>query len=381
MRNPVPLSGTRESTVRVSVMNLPPIATQLVGSWCKPTWLCDHDRVYGDEGTWWKLTGTDLLSAQDDAVRLALADQERAGLSVVTDGEQRRQTFSGHFYRIKGIDSHDKGAVTNFANDVGDYLTMKKRPTTDSDGPPAFLQPRVTGPLTWTAPILAGDVDFLRARTDRLTKVTLIGPTTLALRLVDEYYGSLEAVAFALADVLGAEAVALAHAGVDIVQFDEPEVHFRYSQVADFATEALDRAVDALRDTDVRTMVHVCYGYSKNIAEKRSTPVYAQALDVLSASRVDDISLEFEQPAHDPDLLHHTGTKGVALGVLNLDTEAPVETVDHIVERSRAAVEVIGPHRLRLAPDCGMWFLPRDHATAKITSMERAAEVLRDQYY
>ncbi len=235
----------------------------------------------------------------------------------------------------------------------------------------------MVAPLRWTSPILAGDVEFLRARTSQLTKVTVIGPTTLALRLVDEHYGSLEQVAFALADVLNAEARALAAAGADVVQFDEPEVHFRHSQVEGFAAEALDRA---LAGVDAHTVVHVCYGYSRNIAEKRSTPVYASAVELLASTDVDDLSLEYEQPGHTPDLLERTGDKGVALGVLDLDTEAPVETVEHIAGRAEDAISVIGPERLRLAPDCGMWFLPRDHATAKITAMEAAARDLRARH-
>ena len=368
-------------------MQLPLIPTQLVGSWCKPHWLCDHDLVYGREGTWWRVPEAHRAEALDDAARLALCDQHAAGLSIVTDGEQRRQTFSGHFYAIEGIDSDEPGEITNFSNDVGEYLTMKARPApatpaaadalTPEPPAPKFTQPRVVAPLRWNAPLLGGDVEWLRSRTDRLTKVTIIGPSTLALRLVDEHYGSLAEVAFALADVLNAEARALVDLGVDVVQFDEPEVHFRHSQVADFATEALDRAVAGL---EAHTMVHVCYGYSKNIAEKRSTPVYAQAVATLAASAVDDISLEYEQPGHVPELLEHAGDKGVALGVLDLDTEAAVETVDHIVERASAAIEVIGPARLRLAPDCGMWFLPRDHARAKITAMEQAAVLLRGRY-
>ncbi len=361
--------------------DFPLIPTQLVGSWCKPQWLCDHDRVYGAEGTWWRVPESQRPEALDDATRLAICDQHRAGLSILTDGEQRRQTFSGHFYSIEGIDSEEPGEVTNFGNDVGEFLTMKARPAPavtpddeDAPPPPKFTQPRVVAPLRWTAPILAGDVEFLHSHTDRLTKVTIIGPTTLALRLVDEHYGSLDQVAFALAEVLNAEAKALVALGVDIIQFDEPEVHFRHSQVEAFATEALDRAV---RGVEAHTVVHVCYGYSKNIAEKRSTPVYAKAVELLAASTVDDISLEYEQPGHVPELLEHAGDKGIALGVLDLDTEAGVETVDHIVERATDAISVIGAQRLRLAPDCGMWFLPREHATAKIAAMEQAAQRLR----
>ena len=94
---------------------LPLIPTQLVGSWCKPQWLCDHDRVYGAEGTWWRIDHPHRDEALDDATRLAICDQHRAGLTILTDGEERRQTFSGHFYSIEGIDSEEQGDVTNFA--------------------------------------------------------------------------------------------------------------------------------------------------------------------------------------------------------------------------------------------------------------------------
>lgn len=354
-----------------------PVPTQLVGSWCKPQWLCDHDLVYGPEGTWWRVPEAQRPEALDDAVRLAVADQRDAGLSVLTDGEERRQTFSGHFYALGGIDADHMGAVTNFSNDVGEYLTMKARAQAAGDEPPSppkFEQPRVVGPVTWDGPLLGDDVRFLRHVSDRPVKVTVIGPNTLALRLVDEHYGSLRELTLALADVLNRECRALAELGADVVQIDEPEVHFRYSQVADHAAEAIDRTLAGVSAT---TAVHMCYGYSKNIAEKRATPVYEQALALLGATTVEQISLEYEQPGHSPDLLEHAGDKTVLLGVLDLDTEAPVETVEHIVARASAAMEVTGPDRLGLAPDCGMWFLPRDHARAKITNMELAARQLR----
>jgi 5-methyltetrahydropteroyltriglutamate--homocysteine methyltransferase len=151
-------------------------------------------------------------------------------------------------------------------------------------------------------------------------------------------------------------------------------VHFRYSQVADFAVEAIDRA---LAGVSVPTVVHMCYGYSKNIAEKRATPVYGDAIELLASTRVGALSLEWEQPQHEPELLTRAGDKDVVLGVLNLDTEAPVESVDHIVARASAAAAVIGVDHVHLGPDCGMWFLPRPTAMAKITAMEHAAQRLR----
>ena len=366
-------------------MTLAPLSTQIVGSWSKPQWLADHELVYGEEGTWWRVAAEHLAEAQDDAVRLAVADQQRAGLSVVGDGEQRRQTFSGHFYALGGIDSGERAAATHTGSDVIEFLTMKKRaaPPAPADGeapaPPAFLQPRVVGPITWERPIVADDVRFLRTLTDAATKVTIIGPSTLALRLVDEHYGSLQELAFALADALNAEVHAAVAAGAAVIQLDEPEVHFRYSYLREFAAEAIDRALHGVPE-HVSTAVHVCYGYSKNIAEKRATPVYPEALEVLAASAAQWVSLEYEQPQQQPDLLEHLHGTGAILGLLNLDTEAPVETVEHVLERARAALEVVGPQRLSLAPDCGMWFLPREKATAKAAALEGAARILRAEH-
>ena len=359
---------------------IPRFPTQIVGSWCKPHWLCDHEIVYAPEGTWWRVPEEFRAEALDDAVRIALDDQHRAGMTICGDGEQRRQTFSGHFYALGGIDQVHQGDVTNFQNDIGDFLTMKKKAVAageDAPPPPKFEQPRVVGPIPWDGPLLGDAARFLLAHTDGPTKMTVIGPNTLALRLVDEHYGSLDKLSLALAEVLNQECRALADIGIDVVQIDEPEVHFRYSQLEPFAADAIDRCLDGVAAT---TAVHMCYGYAKNIAEKRATPVYEKAVDLLATTTVDQISLEYEQPAHTPDLLTHAGDKTVLLGVLNLDTEALVETADHIADRARAAVEVTGPDRLGLAPDCGMWFLPRESATAKITAMEQAAVSLRSEF-
>ena len=357
--------------------DLPLIPTQIVGSWCKPQWLADHDLVYGPEGTWWRVEEPQRGEAFDDAVRLAITDQRDAGLSCLCDGEQRRQTFSGHFYSLGGIDNETLGEVTDFRNDIGEFLTMKARAAAEGEEappPPKFEQPRAVGPITWEGPILADAARFLVAESDRPTKMTVIGPNTLALRLVDEHYGSLEKLTMAVADALNAECRALAAAGIDLVQIDEPEVHFRHSQVEGFAAEAIDRCLAGVEAT---TAVHMCYGYAKNIASKRATPVYEQAVGLLAATSADALSLEYEQPGHTPELLTHAGDKTVLLGVLDLATDAAVETPEHIEQRARAAMEVTGPDRLGLAPDCGMWFLPRDTARAKIAAMETAARSIR----
>ncbi len=365
---------------------LPPFPTQIVGSWSKPRWLADHDRFFAPENTWWQIPEAHRAEALDDATLLAIFDQQRAGLTYITDGEQRRQTFSGYFNVLGGIDSVNRSEYTVKMGDIGDALTMKHRPSLATDtgetpaggaAPPARFKltvPTVTGPITRDRPLLADDFAFLKRHTTQKTKMTIIGPCSLAVRVADAHYGSTAKLAFAIADALNQELRALQAAGADLVQIDEPEAHFRYSEVKDFAVEAIDRAVHGL---EIPTAVHVCYGYSKNIAAKRVNPVYEKSLDLVAATRVDEVSLEYEQPGHTPALLERVRNKKIILGLLNLDTEAPVETVEHIIGRARDAMQVVPAANLRLASDCGMWFLPRERAFGKIAALEQAARVLR----
>lgn len=352
--------------------------TQIVGSYHKPKWLCNHDLVYTPEGTWWKVSPEDLPSAQDDATRLAIEDQNLAGLTFITDGEVRRQTFSGYFYRLGGIDSINRGAMTFAANDIGGAITMKQRAEVSTQTPlPPPTIPKVISEVTWEKPILADDLSFLKKYAKGKTKMTVIGACSLALRVVDEHYGALDKLTFGIADALNKELHFLEKSGVDLIQIDEPEVHFRYSQLKDFAQEAINRTVRGLTTT---TAVHVCFGYSKNIAEKRTNPIYENALQLLASTDVDEISLEYEQPNYTPELLTNLGNKAAILGLLNLDTEAEIESVEHIVKRAKEALQVVPKEQLRLASDCGMWFLPREKAFGKIANLEKAAQNLRSEF-
>ena len=366
--------------------NLPLFPTQIVGSWSKPKWLANHEMFFAPENTWWRVPEEQRAEALDDATLLAIYDQERAGLTYVTDGEQRRQTFSGYFNVLGGIDNVNRAEYTVTMGDIGNALKMKNKPqlgvasdkpSTDKIAAAAVFKatvPQVTGPVTWNGPILGRDLEFLKKNTTRLTKMTIIGPCSLSLRLADAHYGSQAAMAFGIADALNQELRYLESAGVDMIQIDEPEAHFRYSQCKDYAVEAINRAIRGLK---VPTAVHVCYGYSKNIAAKQVNPVYEKSLELLAASDIDEISLEYEQPGHSPEILTRVGGKAVILGLLNLDTEAPVEAVDHIVRRARDAMQVVPAERLRLASDCGMWFLPRERSLGKAIALEQAARVLR----
>jgi 5-methyltetrahydropteroyltriglutamate--homocysteine methyltransferase len=361
--------------------------TQLVGSYVKPAWLADHNKVYAKEGTWWKVPEADRQMAIDDAVRLAIYDQNAAGMSFATDGEVRRQTFSGHFYTLGGLDQEQPAEFTNFHNDITQYLEMKRKATNvgadlnKQESPkesPKVMFPAVREKITWPGPMVVSDIPFLKKYAANKTKITVIGPATLSYRVVDQgIYNSHAELCFAIADALNQELKALAAAGVDLIQIDEPEVHFRYSQCQDFAVEAINRMV---RGVDCMTSVHVCYGYSKNIALKEPSPIYPKAVNLIAQSDVDALHTEYAQPGHTPEFLQSVGEKPVAIGVLNLDPDGEVETPESICRLIEGAMEVISPQRISLAPDCGMWFLPREFAFAKLEAMCTAAARLRSKY-
>ena len=370
--------------------------TQLVGSWVKPQWLADHDQVYGKEGTWWRVPETHLCAAIDDAARLSIDDQNRAGLTYATDGEARRQTFSGHFYGLGGIDCENPEEFTNFQNDIMPYLTTRRRTTSvgadpnkndDADkaetaqaaqSPPKVLFPAVREPIHWPGPLVVSELDFLKRYAAKRCKVTVVGPVTLSYRVVDTgVYANHAALCFAIADALNKELHALAAAGAHLIQIDEPEVHFRYSQCREFAVEAINRTV---RDVAALTQVHICYGYSRNISFKAASPVYPDAVRLLAESDADALHAEYTQPCHTPEFLQSVGDKPTAIGVLNLDPESEVESAEDIENQIHDAMRVLPKERISLAPDCGMWFLERDFAARKLAAMSRAAERLRNRF-
>ena len=344
------------------------LTTQIVGSYTKPNWLIRHHRVTSHASDFWRPENEVLSEAHDDATILAIYDQERAGLDVITDGEQRRQRYDTYFFGFEGIDNETLG-VWSMENRDMSFIDLD--PDVEERLSEAMTS-RVVSPIKWTKPITLDDLKFLKCHTKRLTKMTVIGPLTMSVRLVNEYYPDEESLGIAMAHAINKELRVLDKEGVDIIQLDEPDFHFRHDAAIKWGTRALNIALEGIQAT---TAVHMCYGYAM-IGDKHVDPNYANALAAIAASDTDQISIEYEQPGHEPDLLQHAGDKTVILGLLNLGRKE-VESSDHISNRIRAAIEVVPPDRLHLAPDCGMWFLPRQVAYAKLRSLCLAAECVR----
>src|SRR5512139_3991067 len=249
------------------------LPTTIAGSLPKPAWLAEPGALWAP----WKLDGEALAQGKRDAVRLALFEQEHAGIDIVTDGEQTRRHFVTTFLEaLDGVDfEHRK--------------TVRIRNRYDAD------VPVVVGPVARRHPIYVDDAAFLRGETDRPVKYTLPGPMTMVDTLYDAHYGSREKLAWQFAAILNEEARELAAAGIDVIQFDEPAFNVYFDEVRDWGIAALERAAQGLACT---TAVHICYGYGikANIEWKKTLGSqwrqYEETFPLLARSTIRQVSLE-----------------------------------------------------------------------------------------
>src|SRR6202453_3211406 len=332
--------------------------TSLVGSYPQPDWLIDRGKLAGRlpprvrATELWRIDPEYLAQAQDDATLLAIRAQERAGLDIITDGEIRRESYSNHFATaLEGVDIDNPGTAL------------------DRSGHPNPV-PRITGSIKRTGPIEGPDVQFLRANTDRVIKMTVPGPFTMSQQAQNDYYRDLESAAMDYAVAVNAEIRDLHAAGADIVQIDEPYLQARPDAARAYGLAALNAALDGVTGV---TAVHLCFGYAAIIHER---PEGYSFLPELAACRCDQISIETAQSGLDLGVLAALDGKTIILGVLDLNDTA-VETPETVAARVRRALPYVPAERLVLAPDCGMKYLPRDSAFGKLTAMTAAAARLR----
>ena len=339
------------------------LSTTVVGSYPQPDWLIDRaglsqrgvPRVRAAE--LWRVAEPVLTQAQDDATLLALAAPERAGIDTITDGEMRRESYSNRFATaLEGVDLDQPGQI---AGPTGQATAV----------------PRVVGPIRRRAPIVVRDLEFLRANTDRRVKITLPGPFSLSQQAQDDYYADSHGLALAYADAVNAEVADLFAAGADVVQLDEPWFRNAPDRARAYGVEVVNRALEGAPGT---TALHLCFGYAALVSSK-STNRYA-FLEELAESSVHQISIEAAQPRLDLAPLQTLARAGktVVLGVLDLGT-ASIETPLEVAARIRAALRYVPPAQLMVAPDCGMKYLSREVAFAKLVAMVEGAAIVRSE--
>jgi 5-methyltetrahydropteroyltriglutamate--homocysteine methyltransferase len=331
--------------------------TCLVGSYPQPDWLIDRQklshgvpRVRADD--LWRVPPDLLEQAQDDATLLAVRDQERAGLDIVTDGEQRRESYSNRFANaLDGIDLDHPGTVIN------------------RSGKPIQV-PRIVGPIRRRSAVEVRDVEVLRAATTRSIKVTVPGPFTMGRQAKDDHYGDEERVAMDYAAAVNDEIKDLFAAGADIVQIDEPWMQQHPDKARAYGIRALDRALEGVAGT---VAVHICFGYAAVVHHK---PTGYSFLTEFEGSKAHQISIEAAQPKLDLAVLRDLPSKTIILGVIDLSDMA-VETPETVAERIRRALPYVAAERIVVAPDCGMKYLPRAVAYGKMAAMVEGARLVR----
>jgi 5-methyltetrahydropteroyltriglutamate--homocysteine methyltransferase len=333
------------------------LPTTLVGSYPQPDWLIDRARLAKQvprvrARDLWLIDREKLEAAQDDATLLAIRDQEHAGLNIITDGEQRRESYSNRFATaLDGIDLDSPGKTPNR---TGGFSTV----------------PRVVGPIRRKYPVEVRDVEFLRANTDRMIKMTVPGPFTMSAQCQDDFYHDGEKLSLGYAAAVNAEIKDLFTAGADIVQIDEPWMQSRPQQGRAYGLRALDCALDCVKGT---TAVHICFGYAAVVKDKPSGYSF---LSEFERSAVHQVSIEAAQPRLDLSILRQMPSKTIILGVIDL-ADPDIETPRTVADRIRAALAFVAPERIVVAPDCGMKYLRRDVAIAKMRVMVEGTALVR----
>jgi 5-methyltetrahydropteroyltriglutamate--homocysteine methyltransferase len=336
------------------------LPTSLVGSYPQPDWLIDREKLSHQmpprvrAASLWRVAPQWIEQAQDDATLLASRAQERAGLDILTDGEMRRESYSNRFATaLEGVDLENPGTVTSRS---GHAVTV----------------PRVVGKIRRKHAVQVRDIQFLRANTDRMTKITVPGPFTMSQQAQNDYYSTVEDMALDYAAAVNAEINDLFAAGADIVQIDEPWMEARPEEAQRYGLTALARAVEGVTGI---TALHICFGYAALVPGR--PPAYS-FLEKLADAPVQQISIETAQSKLDCSVLAKLPKKTIILGVIDLSTHE-VETAETVAARIRRALPFVSPERLVIATDCGMKYLPAQSAFRKMQAMVAGAKAIRTE--
>ena len=335
--------------------------TTLVGSYPQPEWLIDRGRLAARfpprvrARELWRVAEPFLAEAQDDATRLAIRAQEQAGLDIVTDGEIRRESYSNRFATaLEGVDIDHPGSAL------------------DRSGHPNPV-PRIVGRIRRKRAVEVPDLLFLKRHTRRMTKITVPGPFTLSQQAQNDYYPSAAEAAMDYAAAVNEEIRDLFAAGADIVQIDEPYMQARPDKAREYGLAALNRALQGITG---ETAVHICFGYAAIIHERPSGYSF---LPELAGSPVRQVSVETAQSGLDCSVLASLQGKKILVGAIDL-SDMKVETPQQVAARVKRALPYVKAQDVIVAPDCGMKYLPREVAFAKMCAMVEGARLLRAEY-
>lgn len=382
-----------------------PLSVMGIGSWPRPRWMLQalHDHMEG------RLDEASFQASADDAVQLAVAAQQRAGVDVVTDGEQRRDSYASF---VGGrLDNCQLIPLTDLLPYVDDPQAFEQELRALDVPAGEVRHPAVFGPLGRSRPLAAHELDYVRGLTGRPVKIALPGPYLLTRTMwmecvSDRAYASREALAADVVRVLREELAALLAQGAALVQFDEPvlsEVAFSgttsqrsfmcgaLSEKSDpvtelaFARDLLNAVVGGFPQE--RVAMHMCRGNWTTEESKAMTGDYRPLVDTLAALNVGTLFLELYTPrAGEMAVLKRLPDRQcIGVGLCN-QKHAHVESLDEVLRKGEEAIALFGAERVLFNPDCGFATFADapvssgQIAEAKLRTLAQAAEILRERY-
>jgi 5-methyltetrahydropteroyltriglutamate--homocysteine methyltransferase len=333
-------------------MQLPPIAATTIGSFPRPSWLAATERSRVN----FRLEGAALKEAQDDATSLNMRTQDKIGLDLLTDGEQRRTGFIDHILAaFEGIDLKSPAEKKIYRR--------RELPR---------LVPRVVGKVRRRQAAIVDDLRFAKAQTTRPVKMAVPGPMTVIDSTLDEAYKDEPALAMDIATALNAELRDLQAAGCDALQIDEPAMTRYHEKVFEYGARALDRCLEGIQ---VPTFVHLCYGYPGGAGQQHQYE-YPELLTELMKTRIGGFGVEFARSNYDPAVLSLCKGRLIMFGCVD-PGDTPVPPASDVIDRVRLALKYIEPENLLLAPDCGLMTIGRELAHAKARLLVETAKEVR----
>ncbi len=335
--------------------------TAIAGSLPKPGWLSETQKLWPQ----WKVQGEELKQAKADATLLWIKAQEDAGLDIVGDGEQSRQHFvHGFLEQVDGIDFEHK-VTMGIRNNRYDAQV-----------------PQVVSALKLKGRVHAFEAQLARAHTKRKLKFTLPGPMTIVDTVADRFYGDKVKMAFAFAELLNQEALALQADGVDIIQFDEPAFNVYMADAADWGVKALERAAQGLTCT---TAVHICYGYGIKANNDWKVGLgdewrqYETVFPALAKSAIQQVSLECYHSHVPSHLMKLLEGKDVMVGVIDVASDV-IETPEQVADTIGQALQFVPKNRLFPCTNCGLAPMSREVAIKKLEALAQGAALARQRY-
>lgn len=374
---------------------IPELAVMGIGSWPRPAWLMRalSEQLRG------RMADAEFQATADDAVRLVLDYQRRAGVDVLTDGEQRRDSYASFVGAL--LDNCQLIPLTDLLPYVQDPASFAEELRALDVPATEVRHPAVFGPLGRSRPLAVPEYEFVAAHASLPVKIALPGPylltRTMWLECVsDRAYADRESLARDVVRVLREELCDLLHRGVSLVQFDEPvltEVVFASRpERRSFMCGALGERLPAREELafalelfqqltaglpQARIGIHICRGNWTADESKALAGSYEPLLQFLADVPVGNYFLEAcTARAGEWQMLASLPTdRRLGLGMVN-QKHTRIETDDEIRARLSAALRVFGS-RLFLTPDCGFATFADNPisstaiATAKLAAMVR----------